>query len=221
MDLAAAMWGGYGPSDANSFEARSLAPRRVTPLIIDPLPVEHRRGLIGVAITSILSTISTGVLFIVFTYRLIYWRKYYPTYLGYNQFLILIYNLLLADFQQAIGFFLSIHWVITDQITYRSRMCFAQGWLLQIGDPASGLFVLSIAVHTFVMVLMGRKLSHRLFITCVCGVWAFAVVITLIPTLRFRNHTYVPSGAWVCKNQYPSPKIAVANLRNSISLVLD
>ncbi|EDN06716.1 conserved hypothetical protein [Histoplasma mississippiense (nom. inval.)] len=196
MDLAAAMWGGYGPSDANSFEARSLAPRRVTPLIIDPLPVEHRRGLIGVAITSILSTISTGVLFIVFTYRLIYWRKYYPTYLGYNQFLILIYNLLLADFQQAIGFFLSIHWVITDQITYRSRMCFAQGWLLQIGDPASGLFVLSIAVHTFVMVLMGRKLSHRLFITCVCGVWAFAVVITLIPTLRFRNHTYVPSGAW-------------------------
>ncbi|KAG5288251.1 integral membrane protein [Histoplasma ohiense] len=196
MDLAAAMWGGYSPLDANSFEARSLAPRRVTPLIIDPLPVEHRRGLIGVAITSILSTISTGVLFIVFTYRLIYWRKYYPTYLGYNQFLILIYNLLLADFQQAIGFFLSIHWVITDQISYRSRMCFAQGWLLQIGDPASGLFVLSIAVHTFAMVLMGRKLSHRWFITCVCGVWAFAVAITLIPTLRFRNHTYVPSGAW-------------------------
>ncbi|OAX78960.1 hypothetical protein ACJ72_06727 [Emergomyces africanus] len=196
MNLVAAIWRAYEPTGASYHEARSLAPRRVTPFTIDPLPAEHRRGLIAVGVTSLLSTIATGVLFCFFTYRLIYWRKYYSTYIGYNQYIILIYNLLLADFQQAVGFLLALHWAITNRISVDSRVCFAQGWLLQIGDPSSGLFVFAIAVHTFGMVLMGRKLSHRWFIVCVCGVWAFAVLLTLIPTLRHGNRAYVPSGAW-------------------------
>ncbi|KAL2372863.1 integral membrane protein [Blastomyces gilchristii SLH14081] len=196
MNLAVMLWAAYGPAGSSHHETRSLAPRRVTPFTIDPLPADHRRGLIGVGVTSLISTVSTGVLFIVFTYRLVYWRKYYSTYIGYNQYIILIYNLLLADFQQAVGFLLALHWAITNRISADSHICFTQGWLLQIGDPSSGLFVLAIAVHTFAMVLMGRKLSHRWFIVCVCFVWAFAVLLTLIPTLRYGRETYVPSGAW-------------------------
>ncbi|PGH29721.1 hypothetical protein GX50_07535 [[Emmonsia] crescens] len=196
MTLVAVLWGAYGPTGASYHETRSFAPRRVTPFTIDPLPAEHRRGLIAVGVTSLLSTIATGVLFFFFSYRLIYWRKYYSTYIGYNQYIVLIYNLLLADFQQAVGFLLGLHWAKTNRISSQSSLCFAQGWLLQIGDPSSGLFVFAIAVHTFAMVLMGRKLSHRWFIACVCGVWAFAVILTLIPTLRHGNRTYVPSGAW-------------------------
>ncbi|PGH03606.1 hypothetical protein AJ79_07335 [Helicocarpus griseus UAMH5409] len=196
MSLAALLWAAYGSSPSNHLDARSLAPRRVTPLTIDPLPKEHRRGLIAVGITSLLSTIATAGLFIFITYRLIFWRRYYKSYIGYNQYIILIYNLLLADFQQAVGFLMALHWAVKDSITNQSPICFLQGWLLQIGDPSSGLFVLAIAVHTFAIVLMGRKLSHRQFVACVCGVWAFATVLVLIPTLRHGKHAYVPSGAW-------------------------
>ncbi|EEH16451.2 hypothetical protein PABG_06538 [Paracoccidioides brasiliensis Pb03] len=196
MNLVSLLWTASEVTPVSILNARSLPPRRVTPLIIDPLPEEHRRGLIAVASTSLLSTIATGALLIFVTYRLVFWRKYYSTYIGYNQYIILIYNLLLADFQQAVGFLMALHWTVRDKISYDSPICFLQGWLLQIGDPSSGLFVLAIAAHTFGIVLMGRKLSHRWFVACVCGVWAFALLLVLIPTIQHGRHVYVPSGAW-------------------------
>ncbi|EER27098.1 hypothetical protein CPC735_024340 [Coccidioides posadasii C735 delta SOWgp] len=177
-------------------DGHAIIQRRMTPKVIDPLPVSHRRGLIAVGVTSLLSAISTVGLFLFITYRLVFWRKQHPNYIGFNQYIILIYNLLIADFQEALGFLLSIEWIARNHISVESPTCPAQGWLLQIGDPASGIFVTAIAVHTFLLVVMGRKMSHRTFIFFVVGLWAFCLLLVLTPTAMYGRKTFAPSGAW-------------------------
>ncbi|WEW56776.1 hypothetical protein PRK78_002229 [Emydomyces testavorans] len=177
-------------------DGHAIAPRRFTPLTIDPLPPAHRRGLIAIGITSLLSVITTVGLFLFITYRLIFWRKYHSAYIGYNQYIILIYNLLIADFQEALGFLLSLEWVARNSLSNESRMCPIQGWLLQIGDPSSGIFVMAIAIHTFVIVVLGRKMSHRVFVSFVVGLWAFCLLLVVIPTAMHGRKTFSPSGAW-------------------------
>ncbi|KMU91569.1 hypothetical protein CIHG_09379 [Coccidioides immitis H538.4] len=178
-------------------DGHAIIQRRMTPKIIDPLPVSHRRGLIAVGVTSLLSAISTVGLFLFITYRLVFWRKQHPNYIGFNQYIILIYNLLIADFQEALGFLLSIEWIARNHISVDSPTCPAQGWLLQIGDPASGIFVTAIAVHTFLLVVMGRKMSHRTFIFFVVGLWGFCLLLVLTPTAMHGRKTFAPSGAWL------------------------
>ncbi|KAK2755584.1 hypothetical protein FQN54_006524 [Arachnomyces sp. PD_36] len=177
-------------------------------LYIDPLPEDHRRGLIAIVVLAFLSVIATASLLGFLTFRLIFWRRYYKRYMGYNQYIILIYNLLLADFQQAIGFFLSIVWVAKDSIHAPSATCFIQGWTLQIGDPASGMFVLTIAVHTFFMVFMGKRISHRMFVGCLVASWAFMALLVIIPTAKHGVTTYVPAGAWCwMSDKYPVERL--------------
>jgi hypothetical protein len=171
--------------------------RNVDRLTINPLTGDHRRGLIAISAIALCSFLTTGTLIAFITYRLIFWRRYYKSYIGYNQFVILIYNLLLADFQQALGFLLSMQWLVQNSIHAPSVVCFLQGWWLQVGDPASGLFVLAIAVHTFATVWLGRKLPHRWFTACVIGLWMFVGALAVIPTILHGIHTYVPAGAWV------------------------
>lgn len=184
---------------ADAFDPTSsiLTPRGTTPRVIDPLPDEHRRGLIGVGAAALLSTVTTVLLLLFITWRLVFWRRYYNSYIGYNQYIILIYNLLLADLQEAVGFLISLHWVQTDTITSHSPACFAQGWLLQIGDPSSGLWVLAIAVHTFVTVFWGRKIKHTTFVWCILGLWVFCLGIVLVPLAVFQSETWAPTGPWV------------------------
>ncbi|EEP79684.1 conserved hypothetical protein [Uncinocarpus reesii 1704] len=170
--------------------------RRMTPMVIDPLPTPHRNGLIAIGVTSLLSAITTVGLFVFITYRLIFWRKYHSAYIGFNQYIILIYNLLIADFQEALGFLLSVQWAAQNSITHDSFVCPVQGWLLQIGDPASGIFVLAIAIHTFLIVVMGRKMSHRVFVWFVVGLWIFCLALVLVPTALYGRKTFAPSGAW-------------------------
>lgn len=186
-----------------SLSTREISPRDETELVIDPLPDKHRRGLIAICVISFLSVVATTTLLGFITFRLIFWRRYYKRYMGYNQYIILIYNLLLADFQQAIGFFLSIVWVVKDKIYAPSATCFLQGWTLQIGDPASGMFVLTIAIHTFFMVFMGRRISHKMFVGCLIASWGFMLLLVIIPTASHGTTTYVPAGAWVRISSLP------------------
>lgn len=186
-------WAGLWNNEAGSI----LTPRAGTPAVTEPLPDEHRRGLIAVGVMALLSTVSTTILLGVITYRLIFWRKYFRHYLGHNQYVILIYNLLLADLQEALGFLFSLHWVHRDALTKHTPVCFAQGWLLQIGDPASGLFVLAIGIHTFVIVVLRRKIPHSVFVGCIVALWVFCLLLVGIPTARYRLETYAPTGPWV------------------------
>lgn len=181
----------------------SLYPRLTNDvtLDIDPLPLAQRRGLIAVSIMAFLSFLATGTLLCFITYRLIFWKSNYTRYIGYNQYIILIYNLVLADFQQSLAFLICLKWIVSDKIKSGTAGCFLQGLWLQIGDPGSGLFVLAIAFHTFLLVVWGRKMSYKFFVCFVCGVWAFVALIVIIPLGMYGADVYVPSGAWCWINE--------------------
>ncbi|KAJ5247137.1 hypothetical protein N7468_002120 [Penicillium chermesinum] len=170
-------------------------------LDIDPLPVIQRRGLIAISVLAFLSFLATGGLLCFITYRLIFWRKSYARYIGYNQYIILIYNLVLADFQQSLAFLICLNWIITNKIKSGTAGCFLQGLWLQVGDPGSGLFVLAIAFHTFLLVVWGYKMSYKVFVGFVCAVWGLVCLIVIIPLCLYGADVYVPSGAWCWINE--------------------
>lgn len=184
-------------------DEHSLAARLTSSaeLDIDPLPENHRRGLIAISVMALLSLIATATLLSFITYRLIFWRGSYTRYIGYNQYIILIYNLVLADFLQSLGFIISLRWIFIDKIKSGSAECLLQAIWLQIGDPGSGLFVLAIAFHTFLLVVWGYKMSYRAFMCFVVGVWAFVILLLIIPLALHGGDVFVPSGAWCWINQ--------------------
>lgn len=166
--------------------------------VIDPLPSLQRGGLIAIAALAMISLISTFSLLCFFTYRFIFWKKYYKRYIGYNQYVVLMYNLALADFIQGLGFIVSLRWISENSLHAEDPGCFLQGIWLQIGDPMSGIFVLAIALHTFMHVSLGRQISHRAFVSIVVGLWVFGVVLVIIPIAAYGPHVWMPSVGWVC-----------------------
>jgi hypothetical protein len=134
-------------------------------------------GFFGLA-----SSISTLSLLIFITHRMVYWRKYYEESIAQNQIFILIYNLLLADFQQALSFLISFYWISQNKL----------------GDMSSGLWVLAIAVHTFVSLVGQKTVPMRTFVWCVIGLWMFCLTLTAIGPITHRKDFFVPAGAWVC-----------------------
>jgi len=94
---------------------------------LDPLPAVLRHGLVAVAFFAFLSLLSSCGLFLFLSYRLCRW--YYKGHLanGANQFLLLIYNLLLADIQQSVAFCLTASWLIRGKIEVGTTTCWANG----------------------------------------------------------------------------------------------
>ncbi|KAL4948551.1 G protein-coupled glucose receptor regulating Gpa2-domain-containing protein [Aspergillus filifer] len=163
---------------------------------IDPLPDDHRKGLVAVFVMAILSTVATFILIAFITFRLFFWRGNYQRYIGYNQYIILIYNLVLADIQQSLAFLICAKWYAENKVEANTAACFLQGFWLQIGDPASGIFVLAIAFHTFYIVALGKKLSYRVFVSIVIGLWLFVAILVIIPLGSHGADVFVPAGAW-------------------------
>lgn len=194
--------GSSSPAD-RMLESRSAVPGFGQPdspygaWVIDPIPSLQRNGLIAVSSLALLSMLSVVSLLCFLTYRLVFWQKYYKRYIGYNQYVILIYNLALADFFQSVGFIVSLRWIATNSVRADDASCFIQGIALQIGDPMSGMFVLSIALHTFMQVTFGRQLSHPQFIAYIIGLWVFGVLLVVIPIGAFGQYVWMPSVAWV------------------------
>ncbi|KAB8278555.1 G protein-coupled glucose receptor regulating Gpa2-domain-containing protein [Aspergillus minisclerotigenes] len=166
-----------------------------------PLTGGDRAGFIAMGVVALCSFIASFCLLSFLTYRFIFWKRYYKRPLAANQYVVLIYNLLLIDIQQATAFLLCLYWVSRGHVDYPSAACVLQGWWIQIGDPGSGLFIMAIAMHTGAVVLRGRQLPHRTFVCCVIGLWAFIIVLGLIPVGLFGSKTFVISEAgWVSCN---------------------
>lgn len=115
-----------------------------------------------------------------------------------NQFLLLVYNLVIADMQQSLAFVLNIHSLREDAIDVGHPTCWAQGWFISTGDLASSLFVLAIAVHTFLAVIKDYKLSQRNLWITIALIWTFNYTMTLAGILHHPTDYYVRAGAWVC-----------------------
>ncbi|KAJ5604398.1 hypothetical protein N7510_009552 [Penicillium lagena] len=164
----------------------------------DPLEGTDRSLFIAIGTVALLSLISTLSLLSFLTYRFIYWKRYYKHPLAQNQYVVLIYNLLLVDMQQSIAFLLSLYWVSKGSVHFGETACYLQGWWIQTGDPGSGLFVLSIALHTSAVVLRGRQLPYHMFVYVVIGIWMFILVIGFIPVGLWGSKAFVISEAGWC-----------------------
>jgi hypothetical protein len=198
---------------------------------LSPLPGFLHRGLVAVATLGLLSFVCSSFLFLYLTYRLVSWRqkpgvKAPPI----NQFLFLVYNLLLAgkkefrvhsrqaanksaDIQQGIGFCLNITALKNNAIQVGTSMCFAQGWLLSTGDLSSSLFICAIAVHTYFGVVRDYKLPSVPFYCSIAAIWTFVYVMALVGPVIHTHDFYVRASAWVCFPQPPpAPPLTVTVL---------
>lgn len=201
-ELMAAAWDSNNISqdphpidDAQLQQIHSLTTRNASN--VDHLSSVAHKGLVAISILAVFSLLATFGLLSFITYRFIFWQKYYKRSLTTNQYIVLIYNLILADFLQALGFVLCTCWIPQDAIKTGSAACILQGLLIQAGDPGSGLFVLTIAAHTFLLVSSGRLVPHRWFATGVVGVWVFLAILVIIPVAAHGIDVLSPSGLWV------------------------
>jgi len=181
-----------------SFETRAPLAVRHLPLpnSLDPLPPSFKQGLVPVALCAMLSVISVTVLLGFITFRFISWRRYNTEHVRYNQYIILIYNLLLADLQQSIAFSISFHWLRLDKILAPTGSCFAQAGFLHLGDVASGFFVLAIAMHTWLSVVKGYRMSYRWFVVAILLIWMAALILTILGPAMYGNRFFGRAGAW-------------------------
>lgn len=119
-----------------------------------------------------------------------------------NQFLVLIYNLLLADMHQSMAFLLNATWLRRDGVVVGTSTCFAQGFFVSTGDLSSSMFITTIAVHTYLSVVRRRRPCQRLLYLIVVANWLFVYLISLVPIAATRNGYnvggfFVRAGAWV------------------------
>jgi hypothetical protein len=179
-------------------ETRSLTKRYFpAPNSMDPLTPVYHNGLIPLAIFAMMSLVSVAALLGFITHRMISWRRHYRQYVGYNQYVILIFNLLIADLQQSIAFSISFHWLRINKIVASTGACFLQAWFLQIGDVASGFFVLAIAIHTWLGVVKGYKLPYIWFVVSIVSIWFFALLLTVLGPAMYQDRYFARAAGWV------------------------
>lgn len=123
-----------------------------------------------------------------------------------NQFVVLLYNLLLADMHQAVAFFLNVVWVARDGIFVRTPACWIQGLFISNGDLASSCFIASIALHTYLTVVREYKPPEWILNAWIVSMWIFVYGITIAGIVSTSNGKdaggyFVRASAWVRLDQ--------------------
>lgn len=141
-----------------------------------------------------------------------------------NQFLLLIYNLLLADLHQGMAFALNASWLRRDGIMVGTPTCWTQGFFVSTGDLGSSMFITLIAIHTYMSVVLGYRPSQKTVYNAIISVWIFVYVISLIPIGTTRNGAavggfFVRAGSWVCADSDFSSPVAALGLQDNVFLV--
>ena len=180
------------------------------PYSLSPLPEDLKRGLIAPGTTGILSAACCIAMLLFVIYRFLTWRSHYKTFVGYNQYVVLIINLLLADMMQGVSFMFSFHWISHDGIFAPSQTCFSQGFLLNLGDLANGFFVFGIALHTFYGAVKSSHVKHTTFTIYVIVAWLFALFLSSLGPIMHRGDYFVRAGAWCwASSKYESERLAL------------
>lgn len=172
-----------------------------------PLPPVLSQGLIAVSIFGFLSFFFSTCLFLFLTYRLISWRRKSGSQASTNQFLVLIYNLVLADIQQSMAFLLNTSSLTHNALEVGTRTCWAQGWFVSTGDLASSCFIFAIAMHTFLGVVKGYKLPSLAFYSAIACLWIFIYTMAIVGAAIHPGDLYVRAGAWVCSSAVSAPAV--------------
>jgi hypothetical protein len=141
------------------------------------LPASIKKWLQAVVVLAFISFFASISLLFVLTYKLISWRIKSKRS---NQFVILIFNLLWADIQQALAFLLNIEWLRLGSLQVENPVCFAQGWLVSTGDLGSGVWCFAIGLHTFASVILDYRLKPNYFYATVIALWVFIIGLSSI-----------------------------------------
>ncbi|KAH8794072.1 G protein-coupled glucose receptor regulating Gpa2-domain-containing protein [Hyaloscypha finlandica] len=163
---------------------------------LSPLPEVLSHGLVAVSTFGLLSFFCSASLFFFLTWRLITWRLKSGPNNPPNQFLLLIYNLLLADIQQALAFLLNLSALRNNGIFVGTPTCFAQGWFVSTGDLASGVFICAIACHTWMGVVKEYRLPTPAFYCCIGTLWFFVYIMAAVGPIIHGRDFYVRASAW-------------------------
>ncbi|KAK6843950.1 hypothetical protein PG987_004810 [Apiospora arundinis] len=149
-------------------------------------------GLLAIGCLAAVSFLFTSCLLGFISWRMVSWKRFYTSSIGHNQSIVLVYQLLLADSLQSLGFLISFYWASEREIIGPRSACFVQGWLIQIGDVSSAFFVLAIAIHTVYQVVFSKRVSHRVFLVAVSSVWGLAFLLNL-PGTHCRRACWIKS----------------------------
>lgn len=119
-----------------------------------------------------------------------------------NQFLILIYNLFLADMHAAAAFLISTVWLSRDGIFIHTPACFVQGFFDSTGELASCCFITFIAIHTYLSVVKDYQPPQRTLYVAIICVWILAYLLPCLSILGTMNGRevegfYTRAGVWV------------------------
>lgn len=170
------------------------------PTTLAPLPDVLHRGLPAVTSLAMLSLVTSSALFLHLSYRLLvlgHRRQRNDAQNAHaNQFIILIFNLVLADIQQSIAFVLNLQWLITDSITVGTSSCWAQVWFISTGDLASGVFTFTIAIHLLADIVFSYRPSRPRFLIIIALLWMFVYTAALIGIAMHPSDYYVRASAW-------------------------
>jgi hypothetical protein len=93
------------------------------PHSVSPLPEGLHVGLYVVGAFGLLSFLATLSLLSFVAYRFCTWRDHYKTFIGYNQYVLLFLNLVIADLMQAASFLISFYWISQDAILAPTSAC--------------------------------------------------------------------------------------------------
>lgn len=96
-----------------------------------------------------------------------------------NPFLTLIHNLLMADILQSFGMFLDVVWWANDGIFVGSSTCVAQGFFVNLGALSISVFLIGIALNTYLTIVWGVKFSRLAVRSIVIFNWVFSFALSL------------------------------------------
>lgn len=161
---------------------------------VNPLPKAHRDGLIAITVPALLSLLACFGL-AVHLGRLIVRRRRKRR--SQNQLAILVFNLMLADIQQSLGFLLEAHWLRINKIEGTDDVCWAQGFLVSAGSVACVLFSFAIGLYTFVFITFRFQLRSIHFYSLITLFWLFVYLPPLGPVFAGVKHFFVPQGIMV------------------------
>lgn len=167
------------------------------PYSLSPLPPHLRKGLVAVGSLATISLATTLVVLGMVVHRYIIWSKHAEKTSTYNQCIILLSNLLVADVFQALSFSISFTWFWEDGILAPSGYCYAQAGFLNFGDLASGAFVTTMALHTAYLVVKKRSVPQKVFRRSIPGIWFMAFFLTIAGPLAHGSDFYARAGNWV------------------------
>jgi len=108
-----------------------------------------------------------------------------------DQLLIPILQLLLVDFIQAVGLSLSWHWARKGEILAPTALCTLQGALINYGDVANALCILSIALETMYRYTYRRRPSLWVDYSIAFAIFCIACIMTIIGPIQHGKQYYV------------------------------